>query len=104
MNTKILFLAGSACLLAGCATYGSPEAGKFDKADFGEANRMTYAAMVVDPDPQYDEPMEGDGERAADAVEAYREGEVEIGTSGGGGMSGGGGGFSGGGSSSGGGF
>ena len=99
MNTKALAAATAALALAGCATYGSPEAGKFDPEDFGEANRMTFAAMVVDPDPQYDTPMESDGERAADAIEAYREGAVEepervtsIGRGGGGSSGGGGGG------------
>lgn len=99
MNTKSSFaLVGVALLLGGCATYGSPEAGKFNPEDFGEANRMTYAAMVVDPDPEYDEPMVGSGEVAADAVDAYRKGEVKEPqrvtstiTGGGGGGSGGGG-------------
>lgn len=77
MNTKAFATLPMAALLAGCATYGSPETGKFDPEDFGEANRMTFSAMVIDPDPQYDTPMESDGERAADAVEAYREGNVE---------------------------
>ncbi|WP_066553645.1 hypothetical protein [Croceicoccus bisphenolivorans] len=77
MNTKILASCVFLAALSGCATYGSPEAGKFNPEDFGEANRMTYAAMVVDPDPEYDGPMEGSGERAATAVEAYREGSVQ---------------------------
>lgn len=77
MNIKIAGVSAAALALAGCATYNSPEAGKFDPEDFGEANRMTYAAMVVDPDPEYDGPMESDAEAAADAVAAYREGDVE---------------------------
>ena len=70
MNIKLL-VPVAALGLAGCATYGSPEAGRFDEADFGEANRMTFSAMVVDPDPQYDTEMEGSAERAADAVVAF---------------------------------
>ncbi len=77
MNIKIAGACTAALALAGCATYSSPEAGKFNPEDFGEANRMTYAAMVVDPDPEYDAPMEGDAEVAAEAVTAYREGAVE---------------------------
>ena len=76
MNIKLL-VPVAALGLAGCATYGSPEAGRFDEADFGEANRMTFSAMVVDPDPQYDGPMEGDAERAVKGIEDYREGNVE---------------------------
>lgn len=98
MNTKAIIALAAGCMLGGCATYGSPEAGKFDDADLGEANRITFSAMVVDPDPQYDTPMEGSGERAADAIEAYREGSVEEpespGSAGGGSGSGGGGGGS----------
>lgn len=78
MNIKSSFaLVGVALLLGGCATYGSQEAGKFNPEDFGEANRMTFAAMIVDPDPEYDEPMVSSGEVVADAVDAYRKGEVK---------------------------
>lgn len=101
MNIKSSVLVVASLMLCGCATYGSPEAGRFDPEDFGEANRMTFSAMVVDPDPQYDAPMEGSGEVAADAVDAYREGSVEEpespGAGGGSGFSGGGSGSSGGG-------
>jgi len=96
MNIKSAIAAIPAlALLSGCATYGSQEAGNFDPADFGEANRMTNAAMIVNPDPVYDEPMETSGERAADAIENYRKGDVEEPDSQGiGGGSGGGGGAS----------
>jgi hypothetical protein len=61
---------------AGCASipsiYEDP-----DDAKFGEANRQTMMAQVIDPDPIYDEPMVGSGEHAADAVERYREGTVK---------------------------
>ena len=44
---------------------------------FGEANRQTMAAQVVDPDPQYEylDPATS-GEHAAQAVERYRKGAV----------------------------
>lgn len=77
MNIKLIASCALMAALGGCATYTSVEAGRLDPEDFGEANRMTYAAMIVDPDPEYDEPMEGSGERAADAVKAYSEGNVE---------------------------
>ena len=101
MNSKALLLAAPFCLLAGCATHYSPGVGQFDQEAFGEANRQTYAAMIIDPDPQYDEAIEYDGEVAADAVERYRDGEVEEPS--GQGVGGGSGGGSGGGNSSGGG-
>lgn len=78
MNSRhLIALAALPLLLAGCAQNHSFEAGYIDPADFGEANRQTYAAMVIDPDPQYDQPLATSAEHAADAVEAYREGEVE---------------------------
>lgn len=78
MKCKAIF-AGlcAAPLLAGCATYGSASTGKFDPEAFGEANRQTYAAMIVNPDPQYDEDMPGNAEKAADAIERYREDQVK---------------------------
>lgn len=77
MNCKsIVFVAGSGLALAGCAQQYSPEVGTIHVADFGEANRQTYAAMVIDPDPQYDEPLATSAEHAADAIERYRQGDV----------------------------
>ena len=78
MNSKRLAcLLVAPLLLAGCAADHSLESGYIDPADFGEANRQTYAAMIIDPDPQYEEPLATSAEHAADAVERYREGEVK---------------------------
>jgi hypothetical protein len=78
MNSRLLPAALAASLaLSGCASTYSPAVGEIDPADFGEANRQTYAAMIIDPDPQYDGPLEGSAEHAADAIERYREGNVE---------------------------
>ncbi|GAA4641445.1 hypothetical protein GCM10023115_00140 [Pontixanthobacter gangjinensis] len=63
-------------MLGGCATYGTVE-GKYDTEAFGEANRQTYAAMIVNPEPVYDEEMETSAEHAADAAERYREDKVK---------------------------
>ena len=68
---------GGALALAGCAQDHSTKMGRIDPADFGEANRQTYAAMVIDPDPQYDEPLATSAEHAADAIERYREDAVK---------------------------
>ena len=60
--------------LSGCeTTMGTPPGA----AKLGDATRMTLMAQVVDPDPQYDEPMTGSGENAAQAVARYRAGTVK---------------------------
>ena len=98
MNSKarlIAIVSAAGLLLGGCATGGSNTGFGMGKADnFGEANRQTFAAMVINPNPEYDEPMAlGDGERAAQAIERLRTGKLkmperqslsEIGRSGGG--------------------
>ena len=82
-------------LAAGCASVPSLYEQPGDAA-FGEANRQTMMAQVVDPDPVYDGPMTRSGEQAAGAVERYRNDTVEepdsIRTTNVGGGSGGGGG------------
>ncbi|WP_202131750.1 hypothetical protein [Aurantiacibacter rhizosphaerae] len=79
MNIKPLAtLTLSASLLAGCASTYSAQSGILDPEDFGEANRQTYAAMIVNPDPVYTEPMETSAQSAADAVERVREREVIV--------------------------
>lgn len=98
MNIKgITLLGAAATVLAGCASTYSAEVGMIDEADFGEANRQTFGAMVVDPDPQYDGPMETSAESAADAAERVRtrtvvqpEAEDTTSTNSGGGGGGGG--------------
>jgi type IV pilus biogenesis protein CpaD/CtpE len=77
MNSRRLAVGLGALLLAGCAQHYSPEVGTIHPEDFGEANRQTYAAMVIDPDPRYEEPLATSAEHAADAVERYREGAVK---------------------------
>jgi hypothetical protein len=83
MNSKARLLAAigtAALLLSGCATGGSNTAFGNGRPDtFGEANRQTFAAMVINPNPEYDEPMApGDGERAAQAIERLRTGKVKM--------------------------
>ena len=78
MNTErlVVAIAGSV-LLTGCATYGNLD-GDYDPAAFGEANRNTYAAMVVDPEPVYTEDATASGQKAADAIERYRKDQVKL--------------------------
>lgn len=78
MNIKIAStLAFAALCVSGCASTYSVSEGEIDPDDFGEANRQTYAAMIVNPDPVYTEPLESTAEAAADAVERVRERRVE---------------------------
>ena len=62
-------------LLAGCTHNLITE--QPGDAAFGEANRQTMMAQVVDPDPVYNEPMVTSGDHAAKAIEAYRSGTVK---------------------------
>ncbi len=76
MNTKAKLL--SVCtipaLLGGCATESVLQ--REGDSVFGEANRQTMMAQVVNPNPVYLDPMTTSGEHAADAVERYRNNEV----------------------------
>ena len=44
---------------------------------FGDANRQTMMAQVIDPDPQYDGPMATSAEHAAQAVDRYKRDQVK---------------------------
>lgn len=66
-----------ALFVAGCAT---PDGNfyKGGKDNFGEANRQTMAAQVIDPDPHYDTAVpEGSAAHAAAALERYRTDKVK---------------------------
>lgn len=106
MNTDRIrwLLLATLPLLAGCEE-GLQAAGK-PASTFGEANRQTMMAQVIDPDPQYEylDPATS-AQHAAQAVERYRTDKVKKpavirstqinaggGSGGGGGSSGGGGG------------
>ncbi len=74
MNSRLLAMA-AALLCAGCST--TAPNGELEASTMGEANRTTFAAQVVDPDPQYAEDATVGGQRTADAVERYRKGTVK---------------------------
>ncbi len=76
MNIDRRIIAGAVALtlLSGCSTDGQQS---IASASFGEANRQTMMAQVIDPDPTYTEPAQGSGEQAAAAVERYRKGAVK---------------------------
>lgn len=46
-------------------------------AQFGEANRQTIMAQVIDPEPVYAEPATSSGDVAQAAVQRYREDKVK---------------------------
>jgi hypothetical protein len=71
---RLLVLSALLPLLAACEhTYPGPAA-----SHFGDANRVTMAAQIVDPDPQYDtlNPPTS-GEHAGQAGERYRTDKVK---------------------------
>ena len=64
-------------LLAACEEGMSGLSGE-PASTFGEANRQTMMAQVVDPDPVYDTVnLETSGEHAAQAVDRYRQDKVK---------------------------
>ena len=78
MTSRITPVVAAATL--GTALVGCAENSIYERpgdAAFGEANRQTMMAQVIDPDPVYEEPMVGSGEHAADAVERYRTDSVK---------------------------
>ncbi len=79
MNSKSFLKAAavsvSAMTLSACVTNSVLE--EPGDAEFGEANRQTMMAQVINPDPVYDEPMVTSAEHAQQAVERYRSDEVK---------------------------
>lgn len=62
----------------GCTSIADKELIGYQDPGFGEANRATFAAMVVNPDPQYDDPIPPtSAEHAAQAIERYRKDQVK---------------------------
>ena len=51
--------------------------GAYDPEGFGEANRQSYAAMVVNPEPVYTEDATSSADKAADAVKRYNDDAVK---------------------------
>lgn len=60
--------------LTGCASMG----GAALQDNWGEANRQTMAAQIIDPTPEYDHANPTtSGEHAAQAIERYRTDKVK---------------------------
>jgi hypothetical protein len=77
MNSKMAIPLLAAVALSACAQDYSTKVGRIDAHEFGEANRQTYAAMIIDPDPQYSTPLPTSAEHAAAAIDRYRKGTVK---------------------------
>lgn len=75
IDRKILLALPLALALAGCETGGM--AGVHSASSFGDANRMTMMAQIIDPDPQYAEPMQTSADHAAQAIDRFRADKVK---------------------------
>lgn len=73
IDRRFLIAAGALALLGGC--YNAKTQSTSDPL-FGESNRQTFAAQVVDPEPTYAEPAASDANHAAQAVDRYNKGQV----------------------------
>lgn len=73
--------AGSAiaalAMLAGCASTLPSFYEEAGDSKFGEANRQTMMAQVINPEPVYEGPMVTSGDHAADAIERYNTDSVK---------------------------
>ena len=75
---KISIALAAAFTISACTTVEDKEWIGYQDPGFGEANRATFAAMVVNPDPQYDTPIPAtSAQHAAAAIERYRNDEVK---------------------------
>jgi type IV pilus biogenesis protein CpaD/CtpE len=78
MRTSLFIPVAALAALSGCATGPNGMAYMGGPDNFGEANRQTYAAQVIDPAPVYDTAVpEGLGEHAAQAIDRYRTDKVK---------------------------
>lgn len=80
MNSKSKWIAAISLglMASACSTAEGLEFVGQQDPGFGEANRATFAAMVVNPDPQYDTPIPAtSAEKAAAAIERYRTDQVK---------------------------
>lgn len=81
MTIKARIFAGLALgmMVSGCATIEDREFLGYKDPGFGEANRATFAAMVINPDPRYDTPIPAtSAAHAAQAIERYRTDKVKV--------------------------
>lgn len=73
---RLAWLALAALPLLAACEHDMADAG--GPSTFGEANRQTMLAQVVDPDPQYESLVPPtSGRHAADAIDRYRNDKVK---------------------------
>jgi len=77
MRTKVSLTLGAVLLLGGCVNQpsGRPYIGGAD--NWGEANKQTLAAQVIDPMPVYDTPFEASAQKAVAASDRYYADKVK---------------------------
>ena len=76
MRFRTAILPAAALALAGCST--TSKSGSVETTTMGEAIKSTFAAQIIDPDPQYeflDPPTSG--QHAAQAIDRYRRDAVK---------------------------
>lgn len=77
MRTKRLWLAIAVLPMLAACEHDLVDMGGHPASTFGEANRQTLAAQVIDPDPQYEFlDAATSADHAAQAIEKYRKGTV----------------------------
>ena len=77
IKRRAIALAGLAVTTVSC-THADREFVGIQDPGFGDANRATFAAMVINPDPQYEDPIPPtSAEHAAQAIERYRNDQVK---------------------------
>ena len=77
IKRRAVVLAGLVVISSAC-THADREFVGMQDPGFGDANRATFAAMVINPDPQYDNPIPPtSAEHAAQAIERYRNDNVK---------------------------
>lgn len=74
-KVRIAIAASALVTLGACADNSMFE--RPGDAAFGEANRQTMMAQVVNPDPEYDTELVTSGDHAAEAIERYRTDSVK---------------------------
>jgi len=78
MRTKALSLCCAVALIATTSACASGAKTMGVDTSWGEANRQTMAAQVIDPAPQYaTSEAEVSGEKAAAAIERYRTDKIK---------------------------
>ena len=78
IKRKTLSILALSCLATACTSVADKEVVGYQDPGFGEANRATFAAMVINPDPQYDNPIPPtSAEHAAQAIDRYRNDTVK---------------------------